>query len=238
MGTGTAAGQPLQIKMFAALIGTPMLKSNRRYLPVILIPFLVLLLGLVGYMLIEGWSFIDAFFMTVITLTTVGFGEVRPLSSAGRWFTVLLILFGVGTVVYSLSVVAEYLYSANVGKRLWRRRMQNIIDKMNDHVIVIGYGRVGQSAIESLADSAQGIALVENDEEVIQQAIDDGLSVLRGDATDDQVLQAAGIERARTMIVCTGDTANNLYIVLSARVLNPDIRIIARGEAASQPKMR
>jgi voltage-gated potassium channel len=215
-----------------------MARTNRRFLPIILIPILVASVGVVGYVLIEGWSLNDALFMTIITLTTVGFGEVRPLTIAGRWFTVALILLGVGSVVYSLSVAAEYLLSADVGRRLWRRRMQNTIDKMADHVIVIGYGRVGQSTVEALTDGSSGIALIEHEEDAIQHAIDDGLTILQGDATDDHVLQAAGIERARTLIVCTGDTAANLFIVLSARVLNPNLRIIARGDVASQAKLR
>jgi len=215
-----------------------MLKSSRRYFPLIITPILVLAVGVAGYILIEGWPLSDALFMTIITLTTVGFGEVRPLSQAGRLFTVALILLGVGTVVYSLSVAAEYLASADLGRRLWRRRMQNSIDKMTDHVIVIGYGRVGHSAADALTDSSKPIVLIEREEAAIQSAIDGGLPVLNGDATDDTVLQSAGIERAQTLIVCTGDTAANLYIVLSARALNPNLRIIARGDPASQAKMR
>jgi voltage-gated potassium channel len=194
--------------------------------------------GVAGYILIEGWSLTEAFFMTIITLTTVGFGEVRPLSQSGRWFTTMLILLGVGTVAYSLSVAGEYLLTADVGRRLRRRQMRNVIEKMQDHVIVIGYGRVGQSTVDALQDSAQKMVLIEKREESIQAALDKGLIVVRGDATDDDILQEAGIECAKTLLVCTGDTRDNLFIVLSARGLNPDLRIIARSDVESKTKMR
>ncbi|MCP4422856.1 MAG: potassium channel protein [Chloroflexi bacterium] len=215
-----------------------MAKNRRRFLPLLFIPILVVSVGVVGYVLIEGWSFTDAFFMTVITLTTVGFGETRPLSATGRWFTIVLILLGVGSVVYSLSVASEYLLTADVGRRLRRRQMGNAIKKMKDHVIVIGYGRVGQSVVATLQDSSQKMVLIEKRDESAQKVIDKNLVVIQGDATDDDVLQEAGIKSARTLIVCTGDTRDNLFIVLSARGLNPDLRIITRSDAESKAKMR
>jgi voltage-gated potassium channel len=215
-----------------------MTKSRRRFLPLLIIPVLVFGMGIVGYMMIEGWSFSEAFFMTIITLTTVGFGEVHPLTPLGRWFTAVLILLGVSTIAYSLGIAGEYLLTADVPQRLRRRQMQNAIKKLQDHVIVIGYGRVGQSAVEALQDSSQKIVLIEKTEEQVQDAMDKGLIVIQGDATDDEVLQEAGIASARTLLVCTGDTRDNLFIVLSARGLNPDLRIIARSDAESKAKMR
>jgi voltage-gated potassium channel len=214
-----------------------MIRTSRRFLPLLFIPILVVGVGVVGYILIEGWSFTEAFFMTVITLTTVGFGEVRPLSQSGRWFTTILILLGAGTVAYSLSVAGEYLLTADVGRRL-RRRMRKTIEKMEDHVVVIGYGRVGQSAVEALQDSAQKMVLIEKIDELAQAALDKGIIVVRGDATEDEVLQEAGIECAKTLLVCTGDTRDNLFIVLSARGLNSNLRIIARSDVESKTKMR
>lgn len=189
-------------------------------------------------MIIEGWPLNEALFMTVITLTTVGFGEVRPLSPTGRWFTIALILLGVGSVFYSLGVASEYLLTANVGTRLRTRRMRKTIEMMKEHVIVIGYGRVGQSAISTLQDSAKEVVLIEKDAAITQEAMDKGLIVVQGDATDDRVLQEAGIERAQTLIICTGDITDNLFVVLSARVLNPNLRIITRSDAESEEKMR
>jgi voltage-gated potassium channel len=202
------------------------------------IPILIIALGVAGYIIIEGWSINEAFFMTVITLTTVGFSEVRPLTATGRWFTIALILLGVGTVVYSLGVSSEYLLTADVSTRLRTRRMRKAIELMSDHVIVIGYGRVGRSTVDMLQDSAKEVALVEKDGITVQEATDKGITVIQGDAADDHVLQEAGIERARTLLICTGDTTTNLFVVLSARVLNPNLRIIARSDAGSEAKMR
>ena len=110
-----------------------MTSTARRLLPLFVIPILVLGLGTIGYVLIEGWTFTEALFMTVITLTTVGFSEIRPLSHAGRWFTIALIMLGVGSVVYSLSMAGEFLFNSNVGKRLRERRMANRLKKMKNH---------------------------------------------------------------------------------------------------------
>lgn len=213
-------------------------KTRRRFSPLVLIPVLVVGIGITGYVLIENWSVAEALFMTIITLTTVGFGEVRPLSPAGRWFTIVLILLGVSTVLYSSSLAAEYLLTADVGMRMRARRMKNRIKAMNEHVIVIGYGRVGQSAVATLLDSAREMTLVERELQLAREAMETGLTVIQGDATDDHILHEAGIERAQTLIVCTGDTATNLFIVLSARALNPKLRIIARSDASSEAKMR
>jgi len=211
---------------------------NRRVLVLVFIPILIITLGVAGYIIIEGWSITEALFMTVITLTTVGFGEVRPLTVAGRWFTITLIILGVGTVFYSLGVSSEYLLTANVSTRLRTRRMRKAIELMNDHVIVVGYGRVGKSTVDTLQDSAQEVALVEIDGVAVQEATDKGITVVQGDATDDHILHEAGIERARTLLICTGDNTTNLFIVLSARVLQPNLRIIVRSDAASEAKMR
>ena len=167
----------------------------------VFIPILIVSLGVLGYIVIEGWPINEALFMTVITLTTVGFGEVRPLSLAGRWFTIALILLGVGSVFYSLSVASEYLLTANMGIRLRTRRMRKAIALMNDHVIVIGYGRVGQSTVNTLRESGQEVALIEKEANIVQEAIETGLAVVQGDATDDDVLKESGIERARTLII-------------------------------------
>ncbi|HEX6386619.1 MAG TPA: NAD-binding protein, partial [Anaerolineae bacterium] len=130
------------------------------------------------------------------------------------------------------------LLTASVGERLRRRRMLNVVDKLTNHVIVCGYGRVGQSAVTALNESARPIVLIEKDEPEIQQALETGLTVIEGDATNDEVLLQAGIERAWGLIVCTGDDSVNLFIVLSARALNPKLFIIARSDADNEAKMR
>ena len=208
---------------------------NRRVLTLILIPFLLFAFGTAGYMIIEGWSVIDAFYMTAITLTTVGFGEVRTLTTYGRIFTVVLLVAGVAFVAYGL----EYLLTANLGDTWRKRRMMRTIENLENHVIVSGYGRVGQSAVASLQNSKRQVVVVEKDPEKVTMLADLGLIYLIGDATRDEVLQQAGIDRAWGLLVCTGDDSRNLFIVLSARALNGNLYIVTRSIAAeNERKMR
>ena len=208
---------------------------NRRVFTLLLIPFLLFALGTVGYMLIEGWSVIDAFYMTAITLTTVGFGEVRTLTTGGRIFTVVLLVAGVAFVAYGL----EYLLTANLGDSWRKKRMTQTIENMQNHVIVCGYGRVGQSAVTSLQNSKRLVVIVERDVEKSAVLDELDLPYLLGDATKDEVLQQAGIDRAWGMLVCTGDDSRNLFIVLSARALNSDLYIVTRSvDAENERKMR
>lgn len=197
------------------------------------------LVGTVGYIAIEGWSVIDALYMTIITLTTVGFGEVRPLSPVGRVFTIGLLILGVGTVAYSLSTLGEYLLVAGVGLQLRRRRMHHLIERLNRHFIVCGYGRVGQNAVESLREAGRDYVIVESEEEVVEQLRESESIVIHGDATQDEVLREAGIEKAAGLMVCTGSDPDNLFIVLSARALNPALKIVVRSsEPGNESKMR
>ncbi|MEZ4594657.1 MAG: potassium channel protein [Chloroflexota bacterium] len=208
---------------------------NRRVLALIVIPVLLFAIGTVGYMLIEGWNVFDAFYMTAITLTTVGFGEVRTLTTGGRMFTVALLVAGVAFIAYGL----EYLLTANLGGTWRERRMKRTIENLQNHVIVCGYGRVGQSAITSLLNSKRQVVVIEKDAE--KTAVLDTLDLLYlvGDATRDETLQQAGIDRAWGMLVCTGDDSRNLFIVLSARALNSDLYIVTRSvDAENDRKMR
>lgn len=208
---------------------------NRRVLALILIPFLLFAFGTVGYMLIEKWSVIDAFYMTAITLTTVGFGEVRTLTTGGRIFTVVLLVAGVAFVAYGL----EYLLTANLGDTWRKRRMMQTIENLENHVIVSGYGRVGQSAVASLLNSKRKVVVIEKDPEKTAELDQLDLTYLIGDATRDEVLQQAGIDRAWGMLICTGDDSRNLFIVLSARALNNNLYIVTRSvDAENDRKMR
>lgn len=208
---------------------------NRRVIALILIPFLLFAFGTVGYMIIEGWPAIDSFYMTAITLTTVGFGEVRPLTTGGRIFTVALLVAGVAFVAYGL----EYLLTANLGETWRKRRMLQSIENMENHVIVCGYGRVGQSAIASLQNSKRQVVIIENDPDKTLELEKLGVSYLEGDATRDETLLQAGIERAWGILVCTGDDSRNLFIVLSARALSANLYIVTRSvDAENERKMR
>jgi voltage-gated potassium channel len=215
-----------------------MLSFRRSILPLVVIFVLLFAGGTVGYILIEGWTMADSFYMTAITLTTVGFGEVRPLSPSGRIFTVFLILSGVGSVAYGFSSLGEYLLTGSVAARLRSRRMTRLIDKLEDHVIVCGYGRVGKSAAITLRDSKRAIVILDFDNTQIESALTDGFTVLQADATKDDALIQAGVQRAWGLIICTGDDARNLFIVLSARALNPQLYIVARTvDAGNEQKM-
>jgi voltage-gated potassium channel len=212
---------------------------RRRLLPVAIIVVLVFGFGTSGYMLIEKWSLVEAFYMTTITLSTVGFSEVGRLSVAGRLFTVLLIFLGVGTIAYGFSTFGEYLVTAGLGGQLRRRQEQRVINRMRDHVILCGYGRVGQSAAFGLRNGSRPLVVIDRDEAALERARADGFAVAAGDATRDETLRAAGIERAWGLIVAAADDSVNLFIVLSARALNNDLYIVARSiDADNERKMR
>jgi voltage-gated potassium channel len=177
--------------------------------------------------------------MTTITLTTVGFGEVKPLSRAGQVFTIVLLLMGVGTLAYALNTAGQYVLEADIGRRLRRRRSRRMIEKLSKHIVVCGYGRVGRSATDNLMESTKDIVIIERDEHLVDELQSDGMTVVFGDATKDEVLKAAGLERADGIMVCTGSDTDNLFIVLSARTLNPNLTIVARSaDSENEGKMR
>jgi len=197
-------------------------------LPLLALILFVIVAGVAGYVIIERWSFLDALYMTIITLTTVGFSEVRPLSASGRLFTIILIVMGVGTIIYGLTASVEYLLAADLGPRLRERRWRSVVEKLENHVIVCGFGRVGRSAVSALGDIGESVLVIERDENKISTARSEGYPVLAGDATKDETLRLARIDQAKGLITCLGDDAQNLFIVLSARTLNPSMNIVSR----------
>ncbi len=205
---------------------------NRRAAALIFIPFFLFTLGTVGYMIIEGWNVADAFYMTAITLTTVGFSEVRPLTTNGRFLTVALLVFGVAFIAYGL----EYLLTANLGESWRNRRMMQTIESLENHVIVCGYGRVGQSAVASLQNGKRQVLIIEKEPEKIPMLGQNSHLFLKGDATKDEVLQQANIDQAWGMLVCTGEDSGNLFIVLSARALNANLYIVTRSIGAENER--
>lgn len=216
-----------------------MLSIPRRALITLLFIVLLFSLGTAGYMLLEGWEAADAFYMTVISISTVGFGEVAPLSDKGRLFTIALILLGVGTVTYGFGTLVEYVINARMGIQVRRRRVMRTINKYHNHIIVCGYGRVGQSTVQTLRESKRQIVIIEQSEEIASPLLNEGVMVIIGDATRDEALLQAGIERAAGLIVTTGEDSINLFIVLSARTLNGNLYIVTRSvEAENERKMR
>jgi voltage-gated potassium channel len=196
----------------------------------LLVPTLLLLTGTVGYHLIEGWSLFDALYLTVITLTTVGYGDLHPRTTAGRTFTMVLLLVGVFTLFYAATEIIRVIVSGEVRTALGRQRMERSLAGLRDHLIVCGFGRMGRLVCARFA--AQGLHFVVIDREAEALAefeVRHGLA-LHGDATSDEVLRRAGVERARGLVTVTASDADNLYITMSARLLNERLFIVARTE--------
>lgn len=196
----------------------------------------LMLMGTIGYILIEGWPWQDALFMTVITLSTVGFGEVRPLTTAGEIFTIGLIVLGVGGAAYTFSTVADYIVAGELRGVLRRKRMQNEIKRLNNHYIICGFGRVGRRVAMDLQANDVDVVVVENNTDSAAEVESMGFLHLFGDATDDTVLREAGIERAAGLCTCLPGDAENVFAVLTARTLNKDLIIIARVDRASSER--
>lgn len=190
--------------------------------------------GSVGYMVL-GFSLLDAVYQTVTTVTTVGFREVHPLGTAGKIFTIMLITAGVGTALYTFSVVLESLVEGHLRQHFERRRMERDIARMSGHVIVCGWGRVGRSTAAYLAGQDAAVVVVDIDPQRVAEA---AYPALTGDVTDDEVLRKAGIMRARALVTAINTDAENVYVTLSARSLRPDLVIVARARnEASEAKL-
>ncbi|PLX25565.1 MAG: potassium channel protein [Ignavibacteria bacterium] len=191
---------------------------------------LSLLIGLVaigttGYMFIEGYGFIDALYMAVITLGTVGYREVEPLSDPGKVFTIFLIIAGIGSVAYGVTQAVEYVISTIVFQR---RRMERNIARLSNHIIICGYGRIGQQVASRLRARGAEFVIIEQDEQVMETLDTLGYLYVNGNATDDNSLKRARLDEANTIVVTLPTNADNVYVTLSARNLRPDIRIVAR----------
>lgn len=193
--------------------------------------FLLLLLlagGTLGYVWLESMDWVDGLYMTIITLTTVGFGEVQPLSYGGRIFTMGLILLGVGTLAWAVRNAAEVV----VGQRLWisvrQRRMEDTLNSLSNHYIVCGYGRMGRQITRDLLARDEPFAVVDMSPKIAEELLEVGIPHVTGDATQDEVLHAAGIERAQGLVAALDTDADNVLAVLTARGLNPNLIIVAR----------
>ncbi|MCJ7482095.1 MAG: potassium channel family protein, partial [Thermodesulfovibrionales bacterium] len=185
--------------------------------------WLVILFGTTGYMVIEGWSFWDSFYMTVITLTTVGYREIHELSFRGELFTVVLLIGGVGTVLYALSAGAKILLEGELQEIYGRKRVEKKLRNFKDHFIVCGYGRMGKVIARELEHEKLQFIVIEKNEVLLDADRKEELLVIQGDATNDDLLKKAGIEKAQCLISVLPTDAENLYVVLSARGLNPKL---------------
>lgn len=202
----------------------------RHYYAALAVPVLLLLGGTVGYRVIEGWSTLDALYMTVITVATVGYREVHPLSTQGRIFTMALILGGAFTLLYAATAIIRAVATGELGAHFGRQRMDRALAALSGHTIVCGYGRMGRLVCREFAALGQPFVIVDQDPAALAEFRDGkGLS-LAGDATEDAVLREAGVDRARFLVTVASSDAANLYITMSARLLNEKLFIVARAE--------
>lgn len=190
---------------------------------------LVFIGGIIGYMWIEGWNFFNSFYMVVITLSTVGFMEVLPLSENGRIMTSMLILGGVGGFAYLIGAFSQLLVEGRVQALLGRRRMQKTIGKLKDHIIVCGYGRIGAIVVEEVRNEGIDVVVIENSPELVAQMEAQDIYCIEGDATNDDTLKMAGLGQAKSLIAALSDEAANVYVTLIARQFSSKVNIIARG---------
>jgi voltage-gated potassium channel len=193
----------------------------------------ILFIGVIGYMTISGYSWIDALYMTVITMTTVGFGEVLPLDYQSKIFTIFLILASVVIVGYALSVITEYILSKNDIEELKHKKMQKKIDSFKNHVVICGYGRNGKQAARKLNAYDRPFVVIERDKELEDRLQLDGVAYVIGNANEDEVLLQAGVDRASCFISALPNDADNLFVVLSTRQINKRINIISRASQES-----
>jgi len=184
--------------------------------------------GTVGYMLIEHWSFLDGLFMTVISITTVGYNEVHQLDTAGEVFTITVILFGVLGFLYTFAAIVDLLSSSRWRDYRRAKKLENAVTSLHDHVIVCGYGRTGKQVVEELKQSDHPYVVIEQNPEPLENVIRNNEPHVVGDASSDEVLQNAGIEKARALVSVVDSDQGNVYIVLSARSLNPHLYIVSR----------
>ncbi len=214
-------------------------RLTRRFLFPSLAIVATLLIGTVGFTLIDGYPPFDAFYMTLITMTTVGYSEIHPLSQAGRVFNSFLIFFGVATIFIALGAMTQTIIEMEFGNVFGKRRTKRMIDKLKDHYIICGYGRVGRGAAAELQHWGVPFVVVDISPERVEGALAAGMLALAADSTHDETLHQVGVNRARGLVAALATDADNLFVLLSAKGINPRIYVAARAaEEGTEEKMR
>jgi voltage-gated potassium channel len=188
----------------------------------------IVIIGTIGYMLIEGWNLLDALYMTVITYSTVGFSEVHEISKFGRLYTLVIIFMGVGFFMYLAGAVIQYMVEGKIRTVLGRRKLDKQIHRLKNHYIVCGYGRIGREICDTLKRSPIDLVVIESSEKLVPTMDADNILYLWGDASDESLLQKAGIQHAKGLVAALGTDAENVFLVLTARQLAPNLFITAR----------
>ncbi|MBU1713923.1 MAG: potassium channel family protein, partial [Proteobacteria bacterium] len=203
--------------------------STKHLVLSLLLTLFISIVGTTGYMMIEGWDLLDSMYMTIITLTTVGYGEVHSVSRAGRIFTILLVFFGVGFCLYVAGAMVQFMVEGRIRAILGRRRLDKKIGRLKNHHIVCGYGRIGRVLCKNLYGKKEfDLVVLESKEDLIPIMEEDGVLYLRGDAIDEENLIKAGIKTAKGLVAVLATDAENVFLVLTARQLNPNLYITAR----------
>jgi len=199
----------------------------------------IIVLGIFGFMFIEDYSFSEALYMTVITVSTVGFKEVRELSDEGRYFTIFLVLVSFGTFAFTLSSLSKYVITGTIKRYFKQYKMDSPIQELRDHVLLCGVGSNGLEALENLRAHYKEVVVIENNESIADELQDEGVLIIQGDATDEEVLLNAGIERASALITALPKDTDNVFVVLSAREFNKEMRIVSRcTQDSSESKLK
>ncbi|MEI7594378.1 MAG: NAD-binding protein [Bacteroidota bacterium] len=207
--------------------------DSKKGLVAFLLMLFLPLIGTIGYMTLEGYRLLDALYMTIITLATVGFREIQPLSDAGKVFTILLIISSIGTYTYAISVITSQFLEGKINNIFRHYRTKSNVKRMKNHVIVVGFGRNGKQAVQELVDRKHPYIIIEMDRELILNNSENGILFMEGDATDDLTLIQAGIQNAIALITTLPNDADNLFVTLTARTLKKDLNIISRASNES-----
>jgi voltage-gated potassium channel len=213
--------------------------STRHLIVSLILAFMILVIGTFGYMMIEGWDFMDSLYMTVITISTVGYGEVRQVDHVGRIFTIFIVLTGVGFSLYVAAAVVQFMVEGRIRQIMGRRRLDQKLRRLKNHYIICGYGRIGRVLVRNLRRKFPNLVVIDNNPNLVEVMEEDGVLYIDGDATEESTLIKAGIENAQGLVSVLATDTNNVFLVLTARQLNPRLHIIARaGEDRSKAKLR
>ncbi len=211
----------------------------RRLVVAVSLVIFIVVIGVLGYMWIEHWTWFEALYMTVTALTTLGGGEAHPLSNTGRAFTLVVVVVGVGAMTYTVLLLVSFVLEGQLNAAFGVRRLRHKVGRLENHFVLCGYGRVGREIAKELAAEKVPFVIIDRSEQSLRHAIDLGYLVVSGDAAAVETLNAAGLERARGLITALDGDAANIYVTLSARVLRPNLFIVARvSDPEAEPKLR